>query len=546
MKDHFQIFLKAQEKCAQTILANQITEAGSFEHGGFADPSKLVNPGWAAENLLVLLPLYCCQDSCYFKNETLFTRILYALEYLERVQRPDGTFDLIVTNFYSSPDTGFIVQNLANTYMIAEKYSTGRETEDICLRLEKLIKSCSYGMAKGGFHTPNHRWVIASALMMAHTITGINIFKSTAEIYLNEGIDCDENGEFTERSSGIYNATNDNALIILSREMKRDDLLEHVKRNLNMMFTYMEPDGTVFTENSTRQDKSAGSAQFYPTSYYPLYLYMAYRFNDGRFASMADTILKQSILLNRVPNLLYFFMLHTGLKEFSIGFLPIPSVYEKFYESSGIVRIRRENTSYTLLKGNSRFLVFRRGSLSCCMKLCASFFAVAQFKADKLEKTDNGYRLSFKTQGSYRMPLDEAPESPDWASMNHSSRKVVNIIRLNFTADISETEEGLTIHIESEGCDRVPVKVEMCFSAGCIVEGESFMIHGDAGNGIIVKSGFVNVKKGSDNIRVGPGFGKHAYASQMRGSEPQSASEFTVYFTGYTPIKRDILIQCHE
>jgi len=542
MYNHYQIIVKEQEKRVESILANQITDGSSFDRGGFYDPDKLVHPVRAAEYLTVLVPLYCCPDSRFFKNVNLLTRIIFALDFLERVQRPDGTFDLIVTNFYSSPDTGFIVQYLANAYMVAKQYATGKETDIICIRLHKIIENGAKGMTGGGFHTPNHRWVIASALMMAYNITGVETFQKSAESYLNEGIDCDENGEFTERSSGIYNATNDNALIILSRETGREDFLDYVKRNLDMMFTYMEPDGTVFTENSTRQDKTGGYAPVYPTAYYPLYLYMAYRFNDGRYASMAVSIFEQFLRMGCVPALLYFFMLNPELKEFRPEFLPVPAVYERFYEKSGIVRVRRENTSFTLLKNNSRFLFFRSGSLSCCMKLCASFFASAQFKAESLEKTADGYRLFFKTQGSYRMPLDEAPNTSEWALLDHSSRKVVNIVELAMIVHVTETTDGLAVHIESEGCDRVPVKVEMCFSPGCVVEGDSFIVHGEAGGDIIVKSGFVDVKKGPDRIRIGPAFAKHAYAPQMRGSEPQSDSEFTVYFTGYTPLKRDIII----
>ena len=108
--------------------------------------------------------------------------------------------------------------------------------------------------------------------MMAFNITGEGFFRDAANTYLREGIDCDENGEFTERSSGIYNATNDHALIILSQETGRVDFLEYVKRNLDMMFTYIEPDGTVFTANSTRQDKAGatGNDVVYPYPYYPL------------------------------------------------------------------------------------------------------------------------------------------------------------------------------------------------------------------------------------------------------------------------------------
>ncbi len=545
MKDHYPIILKQQDQCVPAILSNQVRDVMSIDFGGFEDqPDKLVIPARAAENLSILVPVYCNADSSWFKNSDVYTSILHALQYLERIQRPDGTFDLTVTNFYSSPDTGFIVQYLAGAYRVSQRYPVGNETDSIHSKLYQLIYKSAEGMVNGGFHTPNHRWVIASSLMMAYNITGETSFCEAANLYLREGIDCDENGEFTERSSGIYNATNDNALIMLSQETGREQLLEDVRRNLDMMFTYIEPDGTIFTGNSTRQDNAgaAGSELFYPTAYYPLYLYMAWKMKDGRYACMADTILEEGYRRNNLPPLVSFFMLHPEIKNFQMETLPLTADFEKFYPKSGIVRVRRENTSYTLLKNNSRFLFFQAGSLRCYMKLCASFFAVAQFKAQELQKTENGYRLSFTSQGCYRMPLDQPPMSPDWSLMDHSSRRKVNMVELKLNVDVLETAGSLSVHIASQGCDRVPAKVELCFSADSAAEGENFIIHGDAGGSITVKSGFITVKKGMDQIRVGPGFAKHAYTSRMRGSEPRSAAEFTVYFTDYTPVDRNITI----
>ena len=46
------------------------------------------------------------------------------------------------------------------------------------------------GLLCGGFHTPNHRWVIASSLMVSADFFGKDEYAKGAEGYLAEGIDC--------------------------------------------------------------------------------------------------------------------------------------------------------------------------------------------------------------------------------------------------------------------------------------------------------------------------------------------------------------------
>jgi hypothetical protein len=547
MKGHYETILKQTEKNLESMLVNLVTDENSCDYGGIVNyTEKLLHPGHAVDSLLTAVSLYLNKESKYYLSEDLYKKILIILDYIKRIQRPDGTFDLLVSNFYSSPDTGFIGQNLAYTYKIIEKYGTDEKSEKLTSELFDIIKKSGYAMVTGGFHTPNHRWVIASALFMYYSITKEESFKEMAQRYLNEGIDCDENGEYTERSSGIYNVTNNNSLIILSQEMKREDLLEHVKRNLDMMLTYIEPDWSIYTQNSTRQDKGEGSQPqiFYPTPYYYIYLYMAYKFKNGKYAAIADYIFRNSIIWsNSYPNTLHLYMLKDELKDFEIEKLPIPQNYHKYYEKSGIVRVRKGNTSYTILKDSSSFLFFQKGDIRFHMKICASFFSKAQFKAQNISEIPNGYKLTFKTQGWYRMPFEEPPATSNWREMDHNKREMVNILDLIFHVYITEIEEGLKVRVVTEGCDRVPVKLEFCFTPNCIVSGESFDLTGEPGQSIVIKSGYVEVRKGTNIINIGPGFGKHNYASEMRGSEFRSKSEYTVYFTDYTNIDRTVYIK---
>jgi len=563
----------------------QIRAEGSPDLGGIRDPlTGLVNPGETSRSLRLFASVFLDERSRYYLAPDIALGMQLALGFLERVQRPDGTFDLLTTNFFSAPDTGFTVHDLVYTYRLIEKCSSpdaravlavaasmhpvpsaapveqGRATspgqagerlaegaDSFASRLQLLISRAGHGMCCGGFHTPNHRWVLAAALMMAYNVCGVERFAQSANKYLAEGIDCDHNGEFTERSAGIYNATNDSSLIILAEETGRSDLLAHVRRNLEMMLTYMDPDGTVFTQNSSRQDRSSVTG-LSPARYLPLYLYMANQCGDERFSAMAARIatqLRESGLADPdldSAGLLHLLLLKPGLYQASVPEGVIPSRYEVFYEESGIVRIRRDSVSLSLLRDNSSFLFFQVGALRCRMKVCASFFAVAQFKAEKLYKTDESYVLESNATGVYGLPFEDPPETSDWRKMCHSRRKIGTQVELATRVVVSEKDGEVRVAIQTSGCDRVPIKVELCFSAPVQMYGDGFILTGSSGQSVVIRSGHVVLSDGRSAMRVGPGFAAHTYTSTMRGSEPQSASEFTVYFTDFTNIDREITL----
>lgn len=544
--EHYRRIVASCDRRVDELTFHQVTDTGDPNYGGIrTNIDGLSHPGSVFGALLSFISAYECEDSRHHASTAVADRIRAALTFAENVQRPDGTYDLLPSNFFSSPDNGFIMHSLARIFRIADASSDRGLRDSLVDRLYGLIRRTADGIVEGGFHTPNHRWVNAAALALAYNITGTHRYLEAAEQYLAEGIDIDQYGEFTERSAGIYNAVNDNALTLLSQELGRPDLFDYILKNLNLMLTYLEPDGSVFTWNSTRQDKGEGGAggSFDVKRYYHIYLQAACIAGDGRYAAVAQYIADR-LEYDRLPPVLHLFLLQPELADFEIEPTALPTAYHVHYPDSGVVRARTGDVTYTLLRGSSSFLFVRTPDVGLRVKLCASFFAVAQFVPESLEPTSKGaYRMTFHTAADYRMPLDPPPETPEWRLMDHGRRRHVKKQTLLITVETQETADGLSLRVRTEGCDRVPLKLEMITDAGAVVTGSSFVITGPAGAAVTARAGDIEVARGACKIGVGPAFGLHHYTTGMRGSEPQSAHGFTIYFTDFTPVDRTISIR---
>lgn len=540
MIEHYKKIVRQCEKITAGFIKNQILDETSHNYGGVATEDELFQPKSTIYLLTTALSLYYTKDSIYFQNSELFERVILALKYVKSQQREDGTFDYIYCNFYAAPDTAFCVRILLPSYKLLLSYN---DDKSLKLRNEiyEIITKAAYGIVKGGFHTPNHRWAIASVLMACYNISGEKLFKNTALEYLREGIDCNEYGEYAERSAGGYNGVNNDAMIMLYEETGEEGYLEHVSKNLSMMFTYFEPDGSIFTNNSTRQDRGK---KVYPTNYYFQYLYMAYKTNNPDFAAAANKIMEDvSELGLMAPDNLNLLMINPELIEYEASVSNYPDTYKKYYKESGIVRVRRKDTSYSILENSGRFLYFQAGALSMYMRIGATYFDQREFKIQKLEETENGYILSYNAQGWYYKPFKEKPETSDWWKMDHSKREKIHGPNLNIVVTLEEINEGVKVNVKTEGCDRVPLKIEMCFSEGGIVKSEGFICEGTAGGTITATSGNIKVTKGMDTIEVGPAFGKHNLVNGYAGGEARSRDHFTIYFTDFTNFHRTITIK---
>ncbi|HMD83609.1 MAG TPA: hypothetical protein VKO18_02780 [Terriglobia bacterium] len=520
--------VKAVERTAEESLPRQQAD------GGLRDEHEIPQPGATAGFLSSLAALFLAPESRYHRSADLLERMQRAAAYLLRVQHGDGTIDLPTTNFGSPPDTAFVLEPLCAAVEVlrARKYG---ETRDLGTTLETFIQRAASALTMGGIHTPNHRWVVVSALARCHHLFPDPRYLTRLEQWLAEGIDLDEEGQFTERSTGIYNAVTDRALLTTGRMLDRPALFEPVRKNLETMIYFLHPNGEAATDISRRQDR------FQPAtlrSYYLAYRFLARHDGNGRFATVAGDI--ESIYLHQLSGELIYFMEITELRHGLPPREPLPANYEKFFPASEFAHIRRGGRSATVLGGDSRFFSFRHdGAVVEGVRLASAFFGKGQFSAP-LSRRGSGYRLEQELEGYYLQPLDPQDRRPDgnWEAMPNSRRAHSNICHLRSVVDLRETEDGFELSLDIRGTDRVPLALEITLRPGGELTGDGLVAVPSVPNAYFLGDGFASYEVAGRRLRVGPGFRRHAW-TQLRGAEPRLEG-VTLYLTEFTPLNKTL------
>jgi len=545
MKAFYKKIIEANEQRIPNVMANSYKDENSVFNGGYKDGNGLAEQYAAVSQMMHLSAAYFCEDNKYFKDKEVFKTINGYISFYFNTVRPNGTGDCLISDFFTP--SSFEGINVARAYRIFEQYAKTEEEKNTQKQIYKILEKMGEGFINGGHRTPNHRWMISAAASMIANITGKKQLRELALKYLDEGIDIDEYGEFTERSPGMYNEVNDNALFVMARELQLPYLYEHIKANMNLLFKYMEPDGTIFTQNSARKDKGENepSMGFYPTRYFYIYLQGAYVLKDNKYAAFAYQIMEQTIKYQRaVPDVLWLYMVNKQLKTYEPEIGQLNKNYEMYNPISSIYRKVEDDFSVSIIGNNSNFLFIQKGDLKLYMRLCASFFMKAQFKPEKVEKNGDTITLKFSVNDMYWKPFETKQNTSVWKEMDHSKRKTCNKRYLNFLVNINIVDKTVKLNVKVDGTDRVPFKAEFIVTAGSLIENENFTIKAQAGQDVILNKGYARVRYKKDTMLIGPGFKQHIYTTNMRGSVGKSSKGYTIYFTDYTEIDKNIEIIC--
>lgn len=515
-----------------------------------------------AYNFVRLAAAYCCPDSEWFENDLLISGLEKTAGKIIESQRPDGT--ITAGNLESPPDTAFILEPIcAGMYLLSMK-----EDQKLIIAKQKIkdfIIKAGEALVEGGIHTPNHRWVVCHALARINQLYPDEKYINRIDEWLAEGIYIDEDGHYPERSMN-YSEVENNAFITMGRLLKRPDLFKAPRKNLEMTYYYMEPNGDLVTNDSRRQDQySPGSI----VNQYLLYRYLAIHDLNREFAGIArliesfpdfeEIIIKQSLC---------YFMENTVLKMELPDEAVLPVSYEKLFKTSCLARIRRNFTAVTVFGGvdwpliiasgrsvNPNFFSYRKGDAALkYMRMSAGFFGMGYFRSEGLQKQGNKYLLYKKLEVPYYQPLPKQWQNPDgnyeltpslneryWSKMAFDKRPVSNVKILESRISVQEDNGKVDMLIEVYGTEEVTVTVELCFDQAGSLEGVTDAADGQDNH--FLAGGFGVFEKGRDKITFGPGIKKHDRIYRLEG-EKYSVHSGTlrtegkhVYLTGITPFR---------
>lgn len=549
MKRYIDYLIRSEEHRVDEMLFLQIKDKNDLCYGLMRGDVIEAKP--TIYMMATALALYFNSRSRYYKSEKLMEALQLAADGVARVQRKSGYIDYPCCNFFSAPDTSFCYKRLNDGYRLMKKYQDVADTTILQKKYLAIMRMAAEAIRDGGFHTPNHRWGICAALMQAAKLFADDTefaksLMGRTVLYLQEGIDGNSEGEYAERSTGNYNAVVNNAMMAMYQCSKDVKYLGYVERNLNMMMYYIEPNDMVFTQNSTRQDQGE---EIFMDKYLYQYMYLiAYDGTDGfikltpeehaRFDGAAHQIIKGCAETGRqAPNCLHLLMIYDKTLDYTFENCGFLKTYHKLFKEAGVLRVKKENYSYTVMKNRSAFLYFNVNGLEAFLKIGESYCEIRNFVPDEMDVQEGKTVLSHTARGWYYLPWKEKQNTSDWWQMDHKKRDLMITSDLHTQVVITELADGLEISVDTDGLERLPLRMELCVPSQTTLENDHFCMETVAGKSMVLSDDYVTMTKGLTSIEFGPGACEHHFKGHYSGEEV-NADGYTIYCNTYTPTKR--------
>jgi hypothetical protein len=177
------------------------------------------------------------------------------VDFLRRVQRPDGSFDAgFCGDLWQPCNAAFALRPLA-TALGDWPTEFGDEHRN---RLSRVLERAAEACVDGGMNTANHRWVAAGGLAHAARALEAPRFAEAAHQWTSGEIDIDADGAYSEKSPKYALVSND-AFLDLEELLGRRDLGDLARRSLDYLRAVMLPDGEFAAVGSARYDTDGSS-----------------------------------------------------------------------------------------------------------------------------------------------------------------------------------------------------------------------------------------------------------------------------------------------
>lgn len=476
-------------------------------------------------------------------NSEILSRMDRALTYILDRQRPSGRIDLYDCNYDSSPDSGFAVQALCPVIEMGRPIAADDPAFAAILeRVECFSRNNVVGMLDGGFHTPNHRWVMAAAMAWAGRLFPDIPVGPVIEAYLAEGIDADAEGFYIERSAGVYDAICDKSLLILDSYTQANECCRAACTNLLTNLHMMHADGTMETGLSRRQDH--GLRPPVPGLILPFLL--------AHDATSNPVFLAAAQYLHRITNgdpggLAWYLLTHGEPADGDETLLP--RSYSRTFPLNGLWRSREGDLSASLFRGRTHLLSVVYGGVTLCsVKVAESYFGTGRLVGDEMEALPNGVRLVSHGESEidyhrpgYDLPLGRPVNPSDWrCTIPEREWRAMPPNRAELV--VTKVEGGLDLTYRTlGGLPGVMAQMAFDFAPGGVWETADTALKPVAGQVLMLKGASGTMRVDEDAIEIGPGAHYHSMW-QMRDAEA-APGLVRVLLTFATPVDHTVRLR---
>ena len=501
----FRLNIRLVDRSLRKTLSWQVLDPSHDAFGSFRNPSTLIHDqSFTCAMAGLYASAYFHPDSEFFRRQFLARRIEAISDYIVKVQHPDGSIDLSISNIWSAPDTGFAVRPISKAYRLLGS-DFGKRDNRTCGNLATFLRKARRCLAHGKVHTPNHRWVVVAAMGEVNSLFPSKALRSASEDYLSEGIDVNKEGSYIyEKSNSIYNWISNKAIIDIAKYWERSDLLRYVRRNLDFMVFNVHPNGEVVDEYSRRQDR--GTHTLLPSSAFDCYMQMALRDRNPIYGSMADLAFKLNLTRGISPA---GYISRQQYWEFQgIPRSGLPLHYSRFFPVTGIVRIRNGDISATIMADNfNNFFTIRKGNVIIdSVKIRYNYWGWWNFNPKRIRVRDTTYELVDAFRGRTFHP------GPKEVKLKANFKIIARIERLR---------GGFGIRLRTEGARNIVMQLEL----GIRPKGE-LSLKGEKHDlsrlrkSILFDSKQAAIEDGKDRILIDGGLVQHRIWDGWRGYDP--------------------------